>query len=219
MTRMGSSRAGSRAPRLHNPARHVLGHLLRCQVKHQRLTSAIFFLSVLLSAPHATADPIGTLEVFNPSLIGVGGFSEGSVIVVVATAGYVEAAADCYPCTVGTTTSFSGMFSQFLNLISLTSPTFTIPLAGPPGVFTVQMPFSFDAFGEEGTISGDGTVTGTFRRLQPDPDGSPRLVEFQTALYVAGQSTEAPVPEPASMLLIGTGLVGLGARRWRDRRR
>ena len=43
-------------------------------------------------------------------------------------------------------------------------------------------------------------------------------VEFIDNISVNGPSGTSSVPEPASMLLLGTGLIGMGARRWRNRR-
>jgi len=80
---------------------------------------------------------------------------------------------------------------------------------GTPGTTLNWQPFTFFF-----TATSSSTVIG-FENLDPSNDDSNGLDNVSLAL---ASSPPVGVPEPASMLLLGTGLIGVGARRLRNRR-
>ena len=181
------------------------------------------------------AEPIavGSLTLSGPMMSGAGQFAKGDLRVSVSGSGFVEAGYLCFLCPTGTVVSFTGSLSDLDGFVGFESPSFRLPDVIEPGVqWRVVMPFTFQAnfypvtIGPSGSFNGSGIVTGVFRtqRLVTEVNGEPVEIVpgvffmFESATYDAGESLAA-TPEPASLVLIASGVLGLGIRARLTRRR
>lgn len=170
----------------------------------------------------------------------------GPGISVTANGFFVESFAFCSPCLGGTTNTLHVSFSQgggtvvldgvtysgvgFNGVLNAALPSVVLPpgtLSAPDVTLTLPFTLSGNLIGCTGNplicndqlfnapLTGEGLATVHFRlfSLFP-PAGNSYVVRDITFNF----QSAAPVPEPATLLLLGTGIAGLAARIHKRRR-
>ena len=154
---------------------------------------------------------------------------------------HTEVARNCGPCPDGTKTTLSGGINvtnggtlvwngetyQDVPIYGRGSFTTNEVVVSGSGPFSLSTPFRFqgvfDVFLEGQSVpptfammlTGSGTALAHFRQ-SPDLPGF-HFPEREGLTYTFEAQQQSPVPEPASLVLIGTGLAGLVVRRWRSK--
>ena len=212
-------------------------------IRRTLLASAVLTLSLVPALAQAepiaitggilTSTGLGNVGVFQ--LTGTGFRVIGSTDI-----GFVSPA-QCFPCDAGTSVTLSALFTGGLDLddaITIDGSLFSNPadavlqfvapsivMPSDPLDFTVTRSFMFsgsliglDETGQHNVftraLTGRGTLTASFRSIPVVEDV--RAFDFVSIRYDL-EATD-PVPEPCTLLLVGTGLGGIAARVRRHRR-
>ena len=98
---------------------------------------------------------------------------------------------------------FTGSFDARVTFSGIVTGYFTADLSQPP-LFSMN-------------VSGSGSAAGNYRQI--GSGGNASYLDNCCAAVTIDDPAPSPNPEPASMLLLGTGMIGfLGQRAWRRRR-